>query len=99
MATRTPPEQLDGPLHGLRVIDLTPILRGPYTTQILADLGAEVVKIEGPNGDAMRSNGVLRTPGFGHIFLASNRNKKSVVLDLKEESGKEELRRRLRNAV
>jgi crotonobetainyl-CoA:carnitine CoA-transferase CaiB-like acyl-CoA transferase len=90
--------KLDGPLHGLKVIDLTSILSGPYTTQILADLGAEVVKIEGPAGDAMRSNGVLRKPGFGHIFLASNRNKKSVVLDLKQADGKEQLIQLLRDA-
>jgi crotonobetainyl-CoA:carnitine CoA-transferase CaiB-like acyl-CoA transferase len=90
--------KIDGPLHGLKVIDLTSVLSGPYTTQILGDLGAEVVKIEAPAGDAMRSNGVLRTPGFGHIFLASNRNKKSVVLDLKQEEGKENLRELLRGA-
>jgi formyl-CoA transferase len=89
---------VDGPLHGLKVIDLTSVLSGPYTTQILGDLGAEVVKVEGPSGDAMRSNGVLRTPGFGHIFLASNRNKRSVVLDLKQEEGKEHLRELLRGA-
>lgn len=98
MVTNQSNPKVDGPLHGLKVIDLTSVLSGPYTTQILADLGAEVVKIEGPAGDAMRSNGVLRKPGFGHIFLASNRNKKSVVLDLKHEDGKEELRRLLRTA-
>src|SRR5205807_1735148 len=84
--------------HGLRVVDLTTVLSGPYTTQILADLGAEVIKIEGPAGDAMRSNGVLRAPGFGHIFLASNRNKKSVLLDLKQEADKEQLRRLIATA-
>jgi crotonobetainyl-CoA:carnitine CoA-transferase CaiB-like acyl-CoA transferase len=89
---------IDGPLHGLKVIDLTSVLSGPYTTQILADLGAEVVKIEGPAGDPMRSNGVLRSPGFGHIFIASNRNKKSVVLDLKQEEDKEHLRQLLTSA-
>jgi crotonobetainyl-CoA:carnitine CoA-transferase CaiB-like acyl-CoA transferase len=90
--------KIDGPLHGLKVIDLTSVLSGPYTTQILADLGAEVIKIEGPAGDAMRSNGVLRTPGFGHIFLASNRNKRSVVLDLKQEDDKVQLRRLVQDA-
>lgn len=87
-----------GPLQGLRVIDLTSVLSGPYTTQIFGDLGAEVLKIEGPAGDTMRSNGVLRTPGLGHIFVASNRNKKSVVLDLKTEAGKESLRRLVADA-
>jgi crotonobetainyl-CoA:carnitine CoA-transferase CaiB-like acyl-CoA transferase len=90
--------KIDGPLHGLKVIDLTSVLSGPYTTQILGDLGAEVIKIEGPTGDAMRSNGVLRTAGFGHIFLASNRNKRSVVLDLKQEQGKESLRQLIQGA-
>lgn len=98
MLTTPAKAKLDGPLHGLKVIDLTTVLSGPYTTQILADLGAEVVKIEGPSGDLMRSNGVLRKPGFGHIFLASNRNKKSVMLDLKLESGKAELHELLRTA-
>ena len=90
--------QIDGPLHGLKVVDLTTVLSGPYTTQILADLGAEVMKIEGPAGDAMRSNGVLRKPGFGHIFVASNRNKKSIQLDLKQEEERVKLHLLLRDA-
>lgn len=98
MNSNTTHAQIDGPLHGLKVIDLTTVLSGPYTTQILADLGAEVLKIEGPAGDAMRSNGVLRKPGFGHIFLASNRNKKSIQLDLKQEEGKSKLKLLLRDA-
>jgi crotonobetainyl-CoA:carnitine CoA-transferase CaiB-like acyl-CoA transferase len=98
MIANEPNAKVDGPLHGLKVIDLTAVLSGPYTTQILGDLGAEVLKIEGPTGDPMRSNGVLRTPGFGHIFLASNRNKKSIMLDLKREEGKEQLRTLLQGA-
>ncbi|MDR6858785.1 CoA transferase [Variovorax guangxiensis] len=98
MTSNEPTAKIDGPLHGLKIIDLTSVLSGPYTTQILGDLGAEVVKIEGPAGDAMRSNGVLRTAGFGHIFLASNRNKKSVVIDLKQEQGKDHLRQLLQDA-
>src|SRR5690554_5329147 len=80
--------KIDGPLHGLRIIDLTTVVSGPYATQIFADLGAEVIKIEGVGGDLMRSNGVSRAKGFGDIFIASNRNKKSVQLDLKQEDGK-----------
>ncbi|WP_198087549.1 CaiB/BaiF CoA-transferase family protein [Variovorax sp. E3] len=98
MNSETTHAQIDGPLHGLKIVDLTTVLSGPYTTQILADLGAEVLKIEGPTGDAMRSNGVLRTPGFGHIFLASNRNKKSIQLDLKQEEEKSKLKLLLKDA-
>jgi len=90
--------QLDGPLHGLKVVDLTAVVSGPYTTQIFADLGADVLKIESPAGDLMRSNGVLRAPGFGDIFIAANRNKKSIKLDLKQEEGKEKLKLLLRDA-
>lgn len=98
MDSQTTQTPINGPLHGLKVIDLTTVLSGPYTTQILADLGAEVLKIEGPAGDAMRSNGVLRTPGFGHIFVASNRNKKSIRLDLKQDEDKEKLKFLLKDA-
>jgi len=98
MKSKSSHAPIDGPLQGLRVIDLTTVLSGPYTTQILADLGAEVLKIEGPTGDAMRSNGVLRTPGFGHIFLASNRNKKSIQLDLKQKEGIDRLKLLLKDA-
>lgn len=78
---------MSGPLKDLRILDLTSILMGPYATQIMGDLGADVVKIEPPSGDAVRGIGPMRNPGMGHIFLHVNRNKRSLVLDLKHSDG------------
>ena len=75
-------------LKGLRILDLTSVILGPYGTQILGDLGAEVIKVEPPEGDSMRPVAPVAAPGISAIFANFNRNKRSVVLDLKTEPGK-----------
>ena len=82
-----------GPLNGVRIIDLTQFVLGPYATQTLGDLGADVIKVEEPGGDRQRKDG--KPPNLkemGPSFIALNRNKRSVALDLKSEEGKAALR-------
>ncbi len=82
----------NGPLTGLRILDLTSVVLGPLATQILGDYGAEVIKVESLEGDLMRSNGVNLSPSMSSIYLSINRNKQSLAIDLKTPAGKEVLR-------
>jgi crotonobetainyl-CoA:carnitine CoA-transferase CaiB-like acyl-CoA transferase len=84
-----------GPLAGVRILDLSSIVLGPLATLTLAGLGAEVIKIEAPDGDNVREAGVMRTEGegMGHVFMHNNRGKRSLVLDLKQPAAREVLRR------
>lgn len=82
-----------GPLAGVRVVDFTAIVLGPLATKCLADLGAEVVKVEGPAGDGIRNSGAVPAPGMGSIYMALNGGKASIALDLKTPAAAEILRR------
>ena len=84
---------MSGPLTGVRVVDCTTVVLGPWAAQQLGDLGADVVKIEPPEGDTTRQLGPMRNPDMGAFYLAVNRNKRSIVLDLKQESARGVLRR------
>ena len=83
---------MPGPLNGVRVIELTNMISGPLGAMILADQGADVIKVESPRGDDSRA-AATRRGGFSSAFLNNNRNKRSVVLDLKKEGAREALLR------
>src|ERR1700736_3627952 len=75
----------DGPLAGFRILDLTQVVSGPFCTQTLGDLGADIIKVEPPEGDTTRRIGRPKKNDIAAGFLAFNRNKRSVVIDLKKE--------------
>jgi crotonobetainyl-CoA:carnitine CoA-transferase CaiB-like acyl-CoA transferase len=83
----------DGPLVGFRVLDLTAVISGPFCTQLLGDLGADVIKIEPPEGDSMRRIGRPAKNGVTAAYLNFNRNKRSIVIDIKKEHGRDLVRR------
>jgi len=89
---------MSGPLSGLRIVDCTTVVLGPWAAQQLGDLGADVIKVEPPEGDTTRQLGPMRNPGMGAFYLAVNRNKRSIVLDLKQEAARQVLLRLASNA-
>lgn len=87
-----------GPLAGIRILDLTTVLFGPFGAQTLGDWGAELIKVEGLTGDQWRYTGQFRNRGMSGQFMAANRNKRSVAIDLKTAGGAEVLRRLIARA-
>ena len=79
------------PLAGIRVLDLSTVIFGPYAAQWLADMGAEVIKVEAPGGDSTRRTGPSKEANMAAVFLGSNRSKQSLGINLKTPEGREAL--------
>ena len=88
----------NGPLSGVRVVDLTAMVMGPYCTQIMADMGADVIKVEPPAGDNTRYISVGPAPGMSGVYINVNRGKRAIVLDLRTEQGRTALQALVRTA-
>jgi crotonobetainyl-CoA:carnitine CoA-transferase CaiB-like acyl-CoA transferase len=83
---------MPGPLDGIKILELTAVVLGPWACQMLGDMGADVIKIEAPYGDSNRSLGAVRnTKGMAALYLTCNRNKRSLVLDLKKPEARDAL--------
>ena len=80
-----------GTLDGIRIVELATVILGPWATQMLGDMGADIIKVETPDGDTTRNLGPRRNEGMASMYMAANRNKRSVVLDLTQEAGREAL--------
>lgn len=82
---------MTGALDGVRIVDLTTVILGPWATQMLGDMGADVIKVETHHGDTTRHTGDRRNPEMAAFFMATNRNKRSVVLDLRKQEARDAL--------
>ena len=72
-----------GPLAGVKILDLSTVVLGPYATQLMGDMGADVIKVENGTGDILRHAGPAPAPNMGAIYMGCNRNKRAILLDLK----------------
>ncbi len=91
-------QQATGPLSGIRVIDVTTVVLGPFASQTLGDMGADVIKVETTEGDSTRVIGPSRTPGLGSYFANLNRNKRSLAINLKQKLARDALLRLVETA-
>jgi len=89
---------MPGPLSGYRIIDMTTVIMGPMASMMMGEMGADVIKIESPAGDQTRNYAQGKTPGMGSIYMNLNKNKRSVMLDLKQPAGRDALLRLLEGA-